>query len=103
MSDPLIDISLKLGTILGKFESMEANQAIMVAEVKAITAEQITIRSDVVDMRDTVEGMKPFVDKAKKWEQRGIGAGMVLTGLGAIFGGAAVAFRDKLMTYFFWS
>jgi prefoldin subunit 5 len=44
-----------------------------------------------------VEEIKPLADEVRQWKQRGIGAAGVITALGAIFGGALVAFRDKIM------
>lgn len=99
MSDPLNEINRTLGEMLGSFKAMEASQHSMLSEVKAISAEQTRVRVEMDDMKDTVNGIAPFVEKAKKWEQRGVGAGMVLTSLGAIFGASAVAFRDKIMEY----
>lgn len=43
-----------------------------------------------------VEELKPIAEELRAWKQRGIGAAGILTALGAIFGGALVAFRDKL-------
>ena len=47
-----------------------------------------------------VEEIKPLADEVRQWKQRGIGAAGVLTALGAMFGGALVAFRDKVLTFF---
>lgn len=83
----LYEINRTLGTVLAKLEHIE---------------EKI---SDIDDMNDRLrdvekahEAAKPFLEKASKWEQRGLGAGMVLTALGMIFGGVFVGFRDKILT-----
>lgn len=103
MSDPLNEINRTLGEMLGSFKAMEASQHNMLSEVKAISAEQMRVRIEMDDVKDTVNGIAPFVEKAKKWEQRGIGAGMVLTSVGAIFGASAIAFRDKILASIGWS
>lgn len=50
-----------------------------------------------------IDDIRPLADEVRQWKQRGIGAAGVLTALGAMFGGALVAFREKVLAFFGWS
>lgn len=96
-------ISRDLYIVIGKLEkieqsidSAESSRAKMRDEVR-----EITTRTERLE--DEVKSIAPFLEKAKKWEQRGIGAAFVLTSLGAVFGSMLVGFKEKLIAVIGWS
>jgi uncharacterized phage infection (PIP) family protein YhgE len=57
-----------------------------------------SIQHRIAAIEKGIEEIKPLADEVRAWKQRGIGAAGILTALGAIFGGAIVAFRDRILT-----
>lgn len=106
--DKLLQLFEDIGGIkstLENFREESKNQATRTDLDRAEFRNDIAaLRVQATETAERIEGLetdtaaiKPFIEKAKAWENRGIGAAMVLSALGAIFGGTAVAFRDKIL------
>jgi hypothetical protein len=97
-SSPMMyEINRTLGTVLEKLENIEKtldHEASVRVEL-ARTVSALELRTVFVE-RD-VNSAKPFIDKAKQWEQRGIGMIAAVSAVGAIFGGVVIGLREKLM------
>lgn len=65
--------------------------------LEEITTRTAKLERETIALRDDVDGFKPFVSEARRWRERGIGAAMVFSSMGALFGGAFVAFKDNVM------
>lgn len=92
----LFEVNRTLGGVLATLKSIEVSVA--KAEARDVERDQriADLTTRVASVEHTTAAAKPFIDKAAKWEQRGIGMGMVLTALGAIFGGVVIGMRDRI-------
>lgn len=113
MSDASLERTI--GRLEGKLDGVMTsitalNQALLedrqrAASARAAMSERIEgtehsiedIAKRVERIEEGVAGIYPLAEEVRAWKQRGIGAAGVLTALGAIFGGALVAFRDKIL------
>ncbi|QIG67357.1 putative holin protein [Rhizobium phage RHph_TM3_3_9] len=98
MSDQLLyDIVGKLGAMGSQLENikeMSEKQALH-AENQAAAIAKLTNRTDSLEKEFATA--KPFIDKAKQWEQRGIGVIATVSAVGAIFGGVIIGLREKIL------
>lgn len=96
----LADVYRRIGSLEAKIDGQaeqqsrdvahaERSRAAMHSRLDAQAKDIAGLTSDVKDVTEVVEEIKPFVDRAKKWEHRGWGAlaaaGMIMSGLTAGF------------------
>lgn len=93
----MYEIQRTLGTVINKLDNIEqtlTDEAVKRSDIaKAVSA--LELRTIFVE-RD-MNAAKPFIDKAKQWEQRGIGMMAAVTFVGAVFGGVIIGLREKIM------
>lgn len=97
MSSELLEINRTLGKVMAKLDNI-ADDVRAQAAVQEKTSEAIqALELRTVFLERDVNAAKPFIDKAKQWEQRGIGMIATVSAVGAIFGGVIIGFRDQIL------
>jgi CII-binding regulator of phage lambda lysogenization HflD len=105
---PDADLHRALGNVEGQLKAQTATLERLLDAIGADrtasekSRDTVTRDLDAIDKRlskveEGIERISPVADEVKQWKQRGIGAAMLLSMLGATFGGALVAFREKIL------
>lgn len=100
MSDALMK---DLGIVIGKLEKIEQSMERADDHRSAMRDDVHELRSRTERLEEDMKSVQPFLEKAQKWEQRGVGAAFVLTAMGAVFGSMLTGFKEKIFTVFGWS
>jgi hypothetical protein len=93
----MYEIQRTLGTVINKLDNIEQTLADEGAKRADLAKAVSALELRTVFLEKDVNTAKPFIDKAKQWEQRGIGMIATVSAVGAIFGGVIIALREKIM------
>lgn len=94
---PMYEINRTLGKVIEKLDNIESTLATETAARVDIAKAVAALELRTVFVERDMNAAKPFIDKAKQWEQRGIGMIAAVSAIGAIFGGVVIGLREKIM------
>lgn len=92
----MYEIQRTLGTVIEKLDNIESTLADESAKRSDLAKSVSALELRTVFVERDMNAAKPFIDKAKQWEQRGIGVIASVSAVGAIFGGVIIGLREKI-------
>lgn len=96
MQHEMFEVNRTLGTVIEKLDNIEKTLAAETAARADMAKSVAALELRTVFVERDMNAAKPFIDKAKQWEQRGIGMIATVSAVGAIFGGVIIGLREKI-------
>lgn len=102
-------IARAIGKLEGRLEALIESQAqankdatasrkVIYARLDGIQRRTEAAETAIGGLQDTVDKhIRPVTDDVRRWRERGIGAAVLLAGLGAVFGGALASVKDRIL------
>lgn len=106
-----MSIEASVGELKGKLDMLikiveesekksAASRADIRERVEEVHSRMAGVQQSVANLASRVTVMEPFVDKAQKWEQRGIGALAAVGMVAGAVGSALTYFKDSVVDIF---
>lgn len=91
----------KLDSLIRTVEAMDRDSAEsrgkMHARVDGLARQVSTLEGEMISAKTGIGKLEPVADLVRKWEQRGIGFAAAIAAVGAMFGAALVALKERIM------
>jgi len=68
--------------------------------VEKIAVRVVDLETKTEQLRQDMNDMQPLAAEARRWRERGIGAALGFSAMGALFGGFFATFGDRVMAFF---
>lgn len=81
-------------------ERSERSRARLYAQLGEVVSRTGALEHEMTATKAAVREIQPLALKAQQWEQRGIGAAAVIAAMGAMFGGALMTFKGRIIAFF---